>query len=143
MQEADAIWQSWPVTFLGLVIWREARGESEECRIAVGCCVRERVFNEVRFDGTDFVSACKAKWQFSSVTAPGDPQLTFWPADGLESFRQCVAIANRVINNMAEHPAPGADSYFDDSIKDHPPSWATPDRFVRKINRLNFYRVNS
>jgi len=45
-----------------------------------------------------------------------------------------------VVYGMSENPAPGADSYFDDSIS--PPKWATLETFVRKIGRLSFYNVD-
>lgn len=125
---------------LALLIWREARGEDELARQAVACCVRERV-NRPGWWGDDWVSVCSLKYQFSSLGAPGDPQLIIWPQSWDSNFSQCLAIAAGVIAGQIKHPAPGANSYFDDSIKNHPPDWAKPENYCGKIGKLNFYRV--
>lgn len=127
------------VWMLALMAWREARGESDEGVVAVMCTVRERVNNAAKWEGTDYVDCITRAWQYSSISDPNDRQLTYFPKLGDARFFSFIDLAVAVIENRIPHPAPRADSYFDDSIK--PPNWATPDKFIKKIGRLNFYKV--
>jgi hypothetical protein len=83
------------------------------------------------------VSVITQKWQYSSIAATGDPQLMAYPKANDNIFEDCLKIADMVHDNLMNSPLPGADSYYDDSIP--APKWATPDLFVGKIGRLNFY----
>lgn len=122
--------------FLALIIWREARGESTECKEAVAGCILERV-RRPGWWGRDIMGVLFKKWQFSSVTDPKDRQLTTWPVPSDPSWLQCLDIADKAVSGKLVHPAPGADSYFDISIID--PIWAVKETFVRKIGRMKFY----
>lgn len=126
-------------TFLALMIWREARGESTEARVAVGYTVLERIKSKAGWWGSDVLSVLFCKWQYSSLTDPRDQQLTLWPRSDQQAWRQCLDIADVVLSGTVNNPAPGADSYFDISIK--APNWATPDRHVADIGRLKFYKA--
>ena len=128
-------------TFLALMIWREARGESQEARVAVGFTVVERIRSGIRWWGRDVASVLFCKWQYSSLTDPRDRQLTLWPVADDPAWRQCLDIADLVLAGKVVNPAPGADSYFDLSIR--PPKWATPERHIGDIGRLRFYRVGT
>lgn len=125
--------------FLALMIWREARGEGNLGRAAVGHTVIERINSGAKWWGTDVLSVLFCKWQYSSMTDPKDRQLITWPRSNEQSWRQCLDLADMILSGTINHPAPGADSYFDSSIK--PPDWATPERHVADIGRLRFYRV--
>ena len=127
------------ITLLGLVVWREARGESLECRRGVAWSVLNRVMRPAWW-GRDLLSVIRKKWQYSSMTDPKDPQLTTWPAADDRSWWECLEVAADVIDGRAVHPAPGADSYHDISIP--APSWAAQARFVRQIGRVRFYDVD-
>lgn len=122
---------------LALLIWREARGESEEAQIAVACTVRERV-KRPSWWGHNWIEVITKKWQYSSIAAPNDLQLILYPAAADKEFAMALRIANEVIGGVIESVAAGATHYFDDSIS--APAWATAEKFVRKIGRLNFYR---
>ena len=124
--------------FLALVVWREARGESLLAQIAVAMSVLNRVHKPCWW-GQDVMSVIFKKWQYSSMTDPKDKQLTTWPQNNYE-WKQCLQVASDAIYGLSPDPAPYADSYYDDSIQ--PPKWATPDMFVCKIGRLNFYNVD-
>ena len=127
------------MVFMALVIWREARGECREAKEAVAGCI----LNRVRFSGwwgRDIMGCLFKKWQFSSVTDPKDKQLTTWPSPTDPSWAECLEIAERAVSDELEHPAPGADSYFDISIPD--PIWATGKTFVRQIGRIKFYNTD-
>ena len=124
--------------FLALVVWREARGESMTGQTAVAMSILNRVHKPCWW-GVDVMSVVFKKWQYSSMTAPKDLQLTTWPQNDY-SWKQCLQISSDAIMGLTPNPAPGADSYFDDSIT--APKWATPDKFVCKIGRLNFYNID-
>ena len=128
------------ITFLALTAWREARGQSEECIAAVVHSIMNRV-NRPKWWGDDILSVIFKKWQYSSTTDPKDKQLTTWPEKKPRvSWDKCMRIVEGVLNGCIPNPAPGADSYFDDSIK--PPYWAEPDKFVVKIGRVYFYDLD-
>lgn len=133
---------SWPEAdkvFLALAIWREARGESYDARVAVGCSVRNRV-QRPKWWGKTYLEVIFKKWQYSSLTDPKDRQLTTWPVFPDKSFDTALKIADDVIHDRVAHPMPGADSYYDSSID--PPKWATPEKFVGKIGKLSFYNMD-
>lgn len=124
---------------LGMVVWREARGESDECRAAVAHSVLNRVSRPTWW-GRTVLTVVARKWQYSSMTAPGDPQLILWPIDGDASWWECLQIACDVLDGEIPNTAPGADSYFDVSIQ--PPKWAKPEMFVKQIGRIRFYNID-
>lgn len=127
--------------FLALMIWREARGEPLDGQLAVGFTVVERIRSGIKWWGTDVLSALFTKYQYSSLTAMRDPQLTTWPFSGDRRWQKCLSIADLILSGQAKNPAPGADSYYDISIK--PPSWATTDKHVVDIGRLRFFKVGA
>lgn len=125
--------------FLALMIWREARGESAEARAAVGYTVVERLRSRVAWWGTDVLSVLFCKWQYSSLTDPRDRQLATWPREDQQAWQQCLELADLILSGTINNPAPGADSYFDRSIR--APNWATRERHIADIGQLRFYRV--
>ena len=127
------------VAFLALTVWREARGESDECKEAVAMCIMNRV-QRPSWWGKDIMSVCFKKWQFSSLTDPKDPQLTTWPDSNDKSWKACLKIATQAIYGWLEHPAPGADHYYDISIK--APYWADEKKFVKQIGRIRFFDLD-
>lgn len=133
------LWRSWELCLLALLVWREARGESYECRVQVACSVRDRV-RHPKWWGNDYVSVCAKKYQFSSLADPKDPQLTTWPQADDHVFEECLKIAQGVIDDALIGSLQGADSYYDVSI--HAPAWATPDKRVGQIGRIVFYNID-
>jgi N-acetylmuramoyl-L-alanine amidase len=131
-QDIDAV-------FLALAVWREARGESDECKAGVAGCIMNRV-ERPGWWGKNVMDVLFKKWQFSSFTDPRDKQLTTWPKSDDQAWQACVSIAECAVSGILKHPAPGADSYFDISID--PPVWATADKFVRQIGRVKFYNMD-
>lgn len=127
------------VTFLALTVWREARGESEEGKIAVAMSIINRV-KSPSWWGNDVQSVIFKKWQYSSLTDPKDPQLTTWPKTNDKSWSDCLCIAYDVLFNLVPNSAPSADSYYDISIK--APYWADDKFFVKQIGRLKFYNLD-
>lgn len=135
----NALWKSYELALLALVIWREARSEGVEGMVAVGCSIRNRV-KRPSWWGKDYISVITKKWQYSSMAAPGDSQLIRYPQAGDLAFEQALQIAEWVIMGVVTNPVPGADSFYDDSIP--PPKWATPETFVAKIGRIVFHNLD-
>jgi spore germination cell wall hydrolase CwlJ-like protein len=132
-------WRMWEISLLALTLWREARGESFEAKVAVAHSIKNRV-DRPTWWGQDWVSVLTKKWQYSSLTDPKDRQLTTWPKSDDASFVECLNVAEGVRGGYFNSPLKGADSYYDDSIA--PPSWATPETFVGTIGRLHFHNLD-
>jgi spore germination cell wall hydrolase CwlJ-like protein len=58
------------------------------------------------------------------------------------SWWECLQIAFDVLNGVVGNPAPGADSYYSDTMAT-PPSWADPQKLVVKIGHHLFYDLDS
>jgi N-acetylmuramoyl-L-alanine amidase len=127
------------ITFLALVLWREARGESLDVRKGIANVILNRVAKPCWW-GEDAMSVCFKKWQFSSLTDPNDKQLTTWPRANLIEWQECLLIAMRAIDGELENTIKGADSYYDVSI--NAPKWAAKDCFVCQIGKIKFYDTN-
>lgn len=130
------------VVFIALTLWREARGESRECKIGVCYCIMNRVLRPSWW-GKDVLSVLFKKWQFSSLTDPNDKQLTLWPTSPNDSaWTECLEIADLVYHRKIKNPVPGADTYHDISIPT-PPKWnITPDQIVKQIGRIKFFNID-
>jgi N-acetylmuramoyl-L-alanine amidase len=127
------------VFFLAFVVWREARGESHEGKLAVACSVLNRV-RRPSWWGDSVQSVVTKKWQYSSLTDPKDLQLTTWPREDDTRWQECMQIALDVVNGDAANPVPGADSYYAVTIP--APKWAKDEYFVRQIGNHRFYNLD-
>lgn len=128
------------VVFLALVTWREARGEPHLGKIAVAQSVLNRV-RRPSWWGNSVLAVITKKWQYSSMTDPHDLQLDTWPREDDVRWHECMSIARGCLDGSLDNPAPGADSYFADTIA--PPRWADPKKFVVKIGHHAFYNLDS
>ena len=127
------------LTILALTVWREARGENYQARLGVAMSVLNRV-ERPKWWGKNVWDVCTKKWQYSSLTAPGDPQLVLWPTGTDKSWLECVEITREALAGKFQHPFPGADSYHDISISSL--NWAKQARFCGQSGRLKFYDVD-
>ena len=125
--------------FLALLIWREARGEPPEAQVAVGYSVMNRV-ERPSWWGKSLDEIIGKKWQYSSMSAPGDPQLILFPKFDSPTWLEAIGIARSVLYKTETNIVPGADSYYDDSIS--APVWTDKAKFVAKIGKLNFFDVD-
>lgn len=99
----------WNKALLALVIWREARGEPYPGKIAVAAVIRNRVQATHLPDQWDEI--IERKWQFSSITAPGDPMLIQWPHENDESWIDSMNVAEGVFSGMTQDNTGGATLY--------------------------------
>jgi len=143
---ARTIWQP---CLLALTIWREARGSSTLAQVAVGYSIMNRV-ERPSWWGKTLDEVLGKKWQYSSLAAPGDPQLILWPRSEDPSWQEALAVARAVLAKTEPNPVPGADSYYDSSLDEvgKPPKWAATTTHIGDIaspgqNTLRFYDVDN
>lgn len=127
------------VFYLGFVLWREARGESRAGKIALVFSIMNRV-EHPKWWGNDIPSVIAKKWQYSSMTAPGDPNLIQYPLFD-QSWADCVSAAMTVYDKQVQNPVPGADSYYATSMAS-PPPWAKQEQFVIQVGAHRFYNTD-
>lgn len=130
------IYADYEKALLALVVWREARGEPIKAKQAVADSIMNRVVNP-KWWGRSLGEIIGKKWQYSSMAAPGDPNLIAYPLPSDHSFQECLAVAETAV---AFPHRSGADSYYDTSIP--PPAWAKSERFVEQIGRIRFYNTD-
>lgn len=106
--------------FLALTIWREASNQPPRAQAAVGQSILTRVHHPGWW-GRDVQSVVTKRWQYSALTAPGDPNLVRWPASDEAAWWRVVELAYAILDGRADNPTPNADSYHDTSIA--PPAW--------------------
>ena len=131
-------WASWYIAVAALCAWREARGEGPEGMRAVLHAMRNRVLSQKFGDWADVV--CK-KWQFSSMTAPGDPELILWPRTGDKQFEDAYALALTVFCGTDPDNTHAATHYF--APASVLPDWAAKMVKVASIGHHDFYREAS
>lgn len=101
-------WNDYYQVMLALTMWREARGEGREGMRAVGHVIRNRV-NKWMGDWDHIITQ---KWQFSSMTAPGDSQLVAWPDSPDERFETAMQLAEGIYSGMDHEDISGGALYY-------------------------------
>lgn len=104
---------------LALAVWRENRGGGYPGMQSVA----NVILNRARHRGTSPYEECVRPWQFSSLTARGDPGLVLWPALGDPSWAVAQSIAQSAANGTLDDITEGATSYYALTMAT-PPSWA-------------------
>jgi N-acetylmuramoyl-L-alanine amidase len=106
------------ITLLALCLWREARGEGRTGMEAVACVLR----NRVNRDKSTYYAEATKRLQFSSLTAPGDPELNLWPLTTDPQWQIALVIAEDMSTNVIADVTLGATLYYADSIA-FPATW--------------------
>lgn len=131
-------WADWDVAIIALCAWREARGDGREGMRAVMHVVK----NRAKAAGHSWASICAAPWQFSALTAHGDPELVIFPVHGQrdwESFETAMQLASDLLEGIdTEDITGGATHYFADGIPQ--PSWAKGMTQTARIGRQTFFK---
>ena len=86
--------RAYEAVMLALVMWREARGEGRDGQRAVGHVVR----NRAKAGWGSVVECIVKKNQFTSMSVPGDGQLTKWPTLSDGRFREALEDAQRILD---------------------------------------------
>jgi len=128
---------------IALCCWREARGEGAAGMRGVAWVIRNRAAKPGWW-GHSLAEVVTCKNQFSSLTAHGDLQLGLWPAETDPRWLQALQSAQEAIlvDIPEQDPTQGATYYYDATLDNHPPSWATDGRTVHTVNigRLRFLK---
>jgi hypothetical protein len=90
--------------------------------------------------GVDWASVITKKWQYSSMTAPGDPNLIRWPLQTDTSWQAAMQVADEVFEASSADPSQGSTHYFDKSLDDKPPNWVEQMTFVMDCGNFHFYK---
>ena len=127
------------LVFTALCLFREARGEAYQTKLGVAWVVRNRVERRKR----PAMEIVTAPWQFSGLTAPGDPNLVKFPKRSDAAWRECLSVVDQVFGETpGKDPTLGSDHYLDISIPDEKlPTWADSSKFTVKLGRIKFYRL--
>src|SRR5512146_2919894 len=104
---------------IALTAWRENRGGGYPGMQSVA----NVIVNRARTRGSSAYQECVRPWQFSSITAKGDPQLVLWPSPNDSSWATAQSIALAAANGSLEDITGGATGYYALTMAT-PPSWA-------------------
>lgn len=136
-------WDDYYKAMLALTMWREARGEGREGMRAVGHVIRNRVRNGTFGDWDHVITS---KWQFSSISAPGDAQLVRWPDSPDDRFALAMQLTDAIFEDNDPDITSGSLWYANlDFVPASSTFWETvarnPDNeFAVKIGNHTFYR---
>ena len=125
---------------LALCIWREARGESVNAQIAVGCSIRNRTLKATWWNdrtAASYTAVILQPYQYSSFNA-SDPNAVKIPNYRDPQFRDCLGIAADIIGGAQVDTTSGATHYYDDSID--PPAWALEMTLTLELPPFKFYK---
>lgn len=124
------------IAILALTCWRENRGGGY-----VGMqSVANVVVNRKNARSSSLYAECIRPWQFSSMTAKGDPQLATWPDENDPQWIQALNIAQQASEGTLPDITLGATSYYAASM-DTPPDWAAQMQFTVTIEGQKFYKA--
>jgi len=91
-----------------LTAWRENRGGG----IPGMQSVLDVLLNRAAKRGTSVYAEAVRKWQFSSMTAAGDPNLILFPPDTDQQWQEALALALQAASGALEDITGGATSYY-------------------------------
>ncbi|MFA6973682.1 MAG: cell wall hydrolase [Parcubacteria group bacterium] len=128
---------------LARAIFGEARSLSNQGKIAVGWCIKNRV-NDTRW-GNTYHEVILEKTQFSAFNE-SDKNYDFVKNPLIDegqknAWLECYEIADKIVENAVSDPTNGANHYFSDYIE--PPYWtkASNAEFMIKIGNTLFYEL--
>jgi N-acetylmuramoyl-L-alanine amidase len=122
---------------VSLCIFREARGEVHDGKVAVGCVIRNRVQHPGWY-GKDWFSVVTKPWQFSSFNK-GDPNSIVFGAYTDPIWLECVGVASDVMADNLADITNGATFYFDKSLDANPPDWSKTYKHTADVANFHCY----
>lgn len=120
-----------------LTIWREGSGVSHDARLGMYHTIRNRVAKPGWW-GNDLVSVCTKPYQYSSMTALGDPNLKRWPVKGESTFVDCMAIVSA---SVLMDVTGGATHYYTVPLTAPPKEWGQNVKETMVINGVHFCQL--
>lgn len=134
-----------PEMILARAIFGEARGTSNEAKVAVAWVIRNRLEDPRQRWGNTYHDVILKEDQFSAFNQRDlnrdfveNPLHTGTPGDK-KAWLKCYEIAAQVISGEISDPTHGANHYYDGSISN--PSWATQSSFKTKIGPFYFHEL--
>jgi hypothetical protein len=85
-----------------------------------------------------YIEAVKP-WQFSSLTAPGDPQLILFPTKGDAEFQTALYLMQQADAGTLADITGAATMYYADSMAT-PPYWVSSYTFTVEVQNQRFYK---
>ena len=136
-------WADWDKASACLMAWREARGERNAGETVPGDIGMRAVlcvaWNRHVAANKSLGSIVTAPWQFSSLTAKGDPELVLWPRQPDAQFEDAMAMIDDIVAGTSPDITNGATHYFAKSMTT-PPAWAAQMTQVAEIGNHKFFR---
>jgi N-acetylmuramoyl-L-alanine amidase len=132
-------WDEFNKAAAAFCAWREARGETATLHDSLRCIVHV-IDNRAKLWKRSWASIVYQFEQFSSITAPGDPQIKagLVPTPNDPQFKDCCDIANLIYGGGDFDLTNGATHYFNPGIV--LPSWAAGMVKVASIGHHDFYK---
>lgn len=127
------------IAMLALMVWREARHESFESKLAVAYVAVTRADKPGKtWWGDTLLEVLFHPMQFTSLTYSKDAQLTWWPRESVE-WTDCLRAALHALWKLSPNPAPGAVYYYSPPLKQVPAAWGNVEH-VADIGVLHFFK---
>ena len=121
---------------LALCIWREASNQSHAAKVGVGRVIGNRAAHPAWW-GRTIVEVIVHKWQFSGMTAAGDPNLIRWPTEEDPSWADAQAAAKESLDVNSTDSTNGAVDYFTAPLTAPPAEWG-PVTITATIDGVTF-----
>lgn len=112
-----------------LCLWREARGEGQTGMTAVACVLR----NRTQKHSSSYYAEVVKPWQFSSITAKGDPQLGLYPQVSDTWWTAAQLVAGNVIDSNVQDITNGATLYWNPNGIQSTKTYQLPDGTMVKF----------
>jgi N-acetylmuramoyl-L-alanine amidase len=121
---------------LSLVMWREGSNQTHAAKVGIGWVIRNRAAHPGWW-GKTIVEVIVHKWQFTSMTGKGDPNLLRWPTEEDPSWIDAQAAATEAMDQQSTDPTNGAVDYYSPPLTAPPAAWG-PVKEVAVIDALHF-----
>ena len=137
MIETD--WDEFEKLSAAFCAWREARGETATLHDSLRAIIHV-IANRAALGKKSWAQIVYQYEQFSSITAPGDPQIKAddIPLQPDPIFEQCYDIADLIFGGGDFDLTDGATHYFNPGIV--LPSWAASMTKVATVGHHDFYK---
>ena len=127
-----------------LCIWREARGTSLATKTAIWAVIQNRTTDQQHRWPKTVSGVIAQKWQFSSMTGIGDPNLLLYPVESnppsmdWTAFLDCQSVVESPLNADPTSGATGYESLPESAAKPH---WADPAKITLTLANTRFYKL--
>lgn len=121
---------------LALDVWREASNQSHLAKVGVCDVVINRA-NHPGWWGHTIVEVVTHKWQFSGMTASGDPNLIRWPQENDPSWNDALNAVQEALAESHTDSTGGAVYYYTIPLTTPPTGWGPVTETI-KIGAMHF-----